>query len=183
MVERYISLVRSYPLWTSAVQVALLSTFGEILAARFRRGEWYFFTPGVHRLMFKMLAWGFLGIVLEYAFVGFGGFVDTIVKRGIWFQLAGSSVFFRGFSVSLFLNLLFGPVLVLFHRLCDNAIERKPMAWKSLQSAWWSAIWFWIPVHSVTFSLPPEFQIGFAAFWSMVAGLILGYFAHTKEAA
>ena len=32
---------------------------------------------------------------------------------------------------------------------------------------------FWIPAHTVTFLLPPEFRILFAAFLSVVLGLLL----------
>jgi hypothetical protein len=37
-------------------------------------------------------------------------------------------------------------------------------------------IWFWIPAHTITFSLPTDFQIGLAALWSVVLGVILGFF-------
>lgn len=183
MIEQYISTVRAYPLLTSAIQVAILGTFGEILAVRIRRGAWYFFGPGPLRLLLKLIIWAFLGITFKYAFVGFFGFTEALVDKGFWFKSAGGffpNVIVRGISVSIFINLLFGPVMILFHRLCDNAIEKKPMEWRSLQKAWWTVIWFWIPIHSVTFSLPSEYQIGLAAFWSMVLGVMLGFFARGK---
>jgi len=75
--------------------------------------------------------------------------------------------------VSLFTNLLFGPQMMAFHRVEDNLIMGES-GFKGIQRAWWTLIWFWIPAHTVTFCLPTEYQIGLAAVWGMVLGLILG---------
>ncbi len=77
------------------------------------------------------------------------------------------------FAVSVLTNILFGPQMMFFHRLEDNLILRE---WNmaGITTAWWTLIWFWIPAHTVTFSLPTDYQIGLAAVWSLVLGLILG---------
>ena len=81
-------------------------------------------------------------------------------------------------AVSVLTNLFFGPQMMFFHRLEDNLILWKwDMA--SLTTAWWTLLWFWIPAHTVTFSLPVEYQIGLAALWSVVLGLILGLVRRT----
>jgi hypothetical protein len=56
----------------------------------------------------------------------------------------------------------------------DNLIDRR---WNmaGLTTAWWTLLWFWIPAHTVTFSLQTEYQIGLAAIWSLVLGPIMGY--------
>jgi hypothetical protein len=63
--------------------------------------------------------------------------------------------------------------MMAFHRLEDNIIART-WNWSGLQKAWWTLIWFWIPAHTITFSLPVEYQIGLAAIWSLVLGIIMG---------
>ncbi len=63
--------------------------------------------------------------------------------------------------------------MMLFHRLEDNLIMRE-WSWGGLRKAWFTLIWFWIPAHTVTFSLPREFQIGLAALWSVALGVIMG---------
>ncbi|MBZ0265814.1 hypothetical protein K8I28_14220 [bacterium] len=177
MIEFYLHFVKEQPILSSAIQVGLLGTFGELLAVRIRLGHWHFFGPGPVRLAVKILVWAFLGITFKYAFAGFHGFVDVLVYKGYWFQIAGTEGIFRAFSVSLFTNLLFGPVMMLFHRYTDNLIEKNDMNWGSLQKAWLTLFWFWIPAHTITFSLPSHLQVGLAAVWAIALGVILGFFA------
>ncbi|MHB1482983.1 MAG: hypothetical protein ACYCXH_11775, partial [Bellilinea sp.] len=77
------------------------------------------------------------------------------------------------FAVSLFTNILFGPQMMAFHRLEDNLILGKK-GFAGITRAWWTLIWFWIPAHTITFALPADYQIGLAAVWSLVLGIILG---------
>ena len=175
--EKYLYFVKHYPLISSAIQVGRLGTLGELLAARIRMGRWFFFGPGVGRLAAKVLVWTFLGITFKYAFTGFFGFVEAIVIKGFWFEEAGRPGLLQAFSVSLFTNLIFGPVMMLFHRWCDNAIENKAMNWRTMEKAWFTLIWFWIPAHTVTFSQPSHLQVGLAAVWAIALGIILGFFA------
>jgi hypothetical protein len=151
--------------------------FGELLAIRIRAKKWYFFGPGIWKLLSKIIIWGFLGITFKYAFAGFFGFADALVTKGFWFKQVGENLLFRALSVSIFTNLLFGPVMMLFHRQTDNWIEKKSMDWGSLQQAWKTLLWFWIPAHTITFALPAHLQVGLAAVWAIVLGLILGFFA------
>lgn len=181
MIEAYLHFVKAYPLISSAIQVAILGMLGELLATRIRLKKWYFFGPGPWRLMAKIIVWAFLGITFKYAFTGFFGFVDAIVIKGFWFSIVNSSLFFKALSASIFTNILFGPVMMLFHRWCDNYIEKKEMNWESMQKAWLTLIWFWIPAHTITFSLPSHFQVGLAAVWAIALGVILGFFAKAKK--
>jgi len=181
MIETYLSFVTQYPIISSAIQVAILGMLGELVAVRIRTKKWYFFGPGPGKILAKIAVWAFLGITFKYAFVGFFGFVDALIDKGMWFSLAESHLIFRAVSVSAFTNIIFGPVMMLFHRLCDNFIEKKPMDWNSLAKAWTTLLWFWIPAHTITFSLPSHLQVGLAAVWAFVLGIILGYFAREKK--
>lgn len=180
VIESYLYFLKHYPLLSSAVQVAVLGMFGELLAARIRLNKWYFFGPGPWKFSAKVLVWAFLGITFKYAFTGFFGFVDALVAKGFWFSTVNANILAKALSVSLFTNLLFGPVMMLFHRWCDNYIEKKRMDWASMQKAWLTLLWFWIPAHTVTFSLPSHLQVGLAAVWAVALGVILGFFARSK---
>jgi hypothetical protein len=68
--------------------------------------------------------------------------------------------------------------MMLFHRLEDNLILRR-RGFEGMMPAIWTLGWFWIPAHTLTFSLPVEYQVGLAALWSLVLGLILGLRART----
>jgi hypothetical protein len=181
MLGLYLDFVKNYPLISSAVQIAILGTAGELLAARIRLGRWYFFGPGPWIFIAKMIVWAFLGITFKYAFVGFFGFVAAIVQNGFWVKVAETNLIARAFSVSIFANIIFGPVFMTFHRWTDNVMEGKEMNWKSLQKAWWTLIWFWIPAHTLTFSIPHHLQIGLLAVWSIILGAMLGFFARGKS--
>ncbi len=180
MIDAYLNFVIGFPLLSSAVQIAILGTVGELLATRIRMGKWYFFGPGPWRLILKILVWAFLGITFKYGFVGFFGFVAALVSQGYWFSAADTNNIVKAMSVSFFANLIFGPVFMLFHRWTDNWIEKKEMNWGSLQKAWWTLIWFWIPAHTLTFSIPHHLQIGLLSLWTVILGIMLGYFARAQ---
>lgn len=177
MIDLYLYFVKHHPIISSAVQVGILGTCGEILAGKIRLGRWYLFGPGPVRLIEKIIIWAFLGITFKYAFTGFFGFVDAITLKGYWFKVVNDNLFLKALSVSTFTNLIYGPVMMLFHRWTDNWIEKKQMDWTSLQNAWKTLIWFWIPAHTLTFSLPSHLQVGLAAVWAVALGIILGFFA------
>ena len=181
MIELYLNFVKEYPLLSSAAQIGILGTVGELIAVRIRLEKWHFFGPGPWKLLLKALIWAFLGITFKYAFTGFFAFVQALVEKGWWFESAGTNIYFRALSVSIFANIIFGPVFVTFHRYTDNWIEKKEMDWDSLQKAWWTLIWFWIPALTLVFILPEHLRIGLLSLWNIVLGVMLGYFA-TKTA-
>jgi hypothetical protein len=169
--EYYIQWVQGNPLTSAAVQFGLLGTLGEvvscsIIAKRLKLpGRWY-------QVAAKILAWALLGIVIKYGFAGMKGFTRALLDHQMLPTIFDSGIGWA-FAVSLLTNVFFGPQMMFFHRLEDNLISWK---WNmaGLTTAWWTLIWFWIPAHTVTFSLPAEYQIGLAAIWSLVLGLILG---------
>jgi len=173
----YVDFVKSNPIASSAVQVALLGTLGELLGCKIRGRGFMPFSFG--QLLLKVAVWGFLGITFKYAFAGFTGFNDALVAKELWPSL-GKSTIWTAFSISTFTNILFGPVMMLFHRWTDNWIEKSPMNWVTMQSAWKTLLWFWIPAHTLTFAMPPHFQVGLAALWAIALGVILGLFARKK---
>jgi hypothetical protein len=169
--EAYIAWVKENPLWSAALQFGLLGTLGETIALsiRFRRlalpGNWW-------QTIAKIVAWGILGIVIKYGFAGMRGFLTALIDHAL-LPSALATGFGWAFTLSTLTNIFFGPQMMLFHRLEDNLI-----AWKldmtGLATAWWTLLWFWIPAHTLTFLLPVELQIGLAAVWSVVLGVILG---------
>lgn len=180
MIDLYVSFLKAHPLASSALQVALLGTFGELLGCRIRGRGWLPFSRV--QLALKIGVWAFLGITFKVAFAGFFGFVDALAAKGLWPDLGGS-VLWRAFGVSLFCNGLFGPCMMAFHRWTDARIEGTAMVWETLYGAWATLVWFWVPAHTVTFSLPAHFQVGLAALWAVALGAILGFFARGKARA
>lgn len=167
----YADLVTRYPLATAVAQFALLGTLGDIIS------KWIisrkFFLPFSGKtLILKMVEWGFLAVCIKYAFTGFHGFIDALTSHEL---LPDLTLVGRSFAVSASMNLQFGPFLVIMHRLLDNAIAGEKN-WKNLDKGLLSLIWFWIPAHTVTFILPRPYQIGLAAIWSVILGILLGFY-------
>lgn len=183
LLARYTSLVHAYPLLSAALQFAVLGTLGELLACRLRGRGWLPFKA--FQLLAKIVVWAGLGIAVKVAFAGFVGFLDTILARGLWPAAIPRvpGVWWRAFSLAFITNALFGPMLILAHRVADNSIERNAMNWTSLVGAWWTLVYFWMPAHTLTFYLPPTYRVGLAAIWSLALGIILGLFARSKAPA
>jgi len=169
--NEYVDWVTNWPILSAAVQFAILGTLGEVLSHSIRQKKAAIPCTRL-QLLGKIIAWALLGIIIKYGFTGMKGFTRALVDHRLLPGLMSSGVGWA-FGVSLFTNLLFGPQMMLFHRLEDNLILRT-RGFEGLTTAWWTLIWFWIPAHTVTFSLPRPYQIGLAAVWGLVLGLILG---------
>ncbi|MGV8946518.1 MAG: hypothetical protein ACOH1N_08825 [Lutibacter sp.] len=167
----YVEFVKAYPIYSAMIQFALLGTLGDIISKWMQRGA--IFMPYKFSIIFlKMLEWAFLAICIKYAFVGFQSFVDGLILHQFLPELG---LFGRAFSVSVAMNLQFGLLLVILHRFLDNLVSQENN-WKNIDKGMLSLVWFWIPAHTITFMLDKPYQIGLAAIWSLVLGIILGYY-------
>ena len=167
----YVELVKTYPIYSAMLQFALLGTLGDIVSKCLQQGKIFMPYKGVV-IFLKMLAWALIAITIKYAFVGYQGFVDSLVAYELLPKLG---LFGKAFTVSIAMNLQFGLFLVVFHRFLDNLIAQEKN-WKNIDKSMWSLVWFWIPAHTLTFMLDKPYQIGLAAVWSVVLGIILGYY-------
>ncbi len=177
----YITAVKAHPIYMAMIQFAILGTLGEFIS------KWIFakkiflpFSPMIS--LWKMIQWVILAVLIKGAFVGYAeGQIPAIIHH--FFPSMVDKIvpgtFAFAFMVSALMNLQFGLTLVLGHRVLDN-IPLKEKNWKGLDKAMMSLIWFWIPAHTVTFMLPKTYQIGLAALWSVVLGLILGMNSNKK---
>lgn len=167
----YVNWVNANPLLSAVIQFAILGTLGDLIARWIIQKKVTLpYKPVV--LLFKMAEWAVLAIFIKYAFTGFTGFVSALSEHNLLPELTG---FWKAFSISVAMNLQFGPFLVIMHRILDNLVERENN-WKNLDKGFYSLLWFWIPAHTVTFMLPPDLRIGLAAIWSVMLGVILGFY-------
>jgi hypothetical protein len=168
----YTSWVAANALLSAALHFAVLGTLGEVIAHWVGRRRVGGLPCTAGQLLLKAVAWAVLGIVIKYGFALMKGGAHALVDQGLLPAALGSGIGYAAL-VSVLTNLLFGPQMMAFHRWEDNLILRR-RGYAGIQRAWWTLIWFWIPAHTVTFSLPRDLQIGLAAVWSVVLGLILG---------
>ena len=172
----YLNLVSNYPIFTAIVQFAVLGTLGEIIS------KWIiakkFHNPfTLFEILWKITEWGILAVLIKYAFVGYQGFLNALIDHHYLPEITG---IVRSFTLSIAMNLQFGLLLVILHRILDN-LFKKDKNWDNIEKGLYSLIWFWIPAHTITFILPKLYQIGLAALWSVVLGIILGFFNQKRS--
>lgn len=96
------------------------------------------------------------------------------------------------FLISVMMNFIFSPVLMLTHHLTDTHIlsnhgrfplkglQMRPLLEKIDWSRMWNFVFkktiplFWIPAHTITFLLPTQYRTLFAALLSVALGILLG---------
>lgn len=167
----YTAWVAAHPFQNAMLLFAILGTLGEVVAASARKRTFALPCTPV-QLLAKAAAWALLGIIIKYGFIGMRGFTEALIAKHWLPGFMGAGVG-KAFAISLFTNLLFGPQMMAFHRIEDNLILGEK-GFAGIEKAWGTLLWFWIPAHTLTFSLPLEFQIALAAFWGLVLGIILG---------
>jgi hypothetical protein len=198
VLDLYLEALHSHKIAMSFLQFALLATLGESIALRITQGVYN--RPGFG-LLPRALVWGCLGVVIKMAFTIFsvgapdfvGHYVYSLPEKVMAGPLSLAKLI-GSFSISVTLNLLFAPVFMTLHKITDMHILRnggtlrgffQPIDFvRSLQELDWSVMWgfvfkktlplFWIPAHTITFLLPPSFQILFAAMLGIVLGVLLG---------
>lgn len=181
----------------SFIKFATLATLGEVIGLRIKTGNYYEKGFGI---IPRAVVWGILGLGIKAAFVIFGvgtpaflkymGLEDapTILKNADFSLLK----LVTAFSISVFMNIIFAPIFMTLHRITDMHIASTGGTLKGFFSPikfeqhfvnlnWkvqWSFVFlktiplFWIPAHTITFMLPEQHRVLFAA----VLGIVLGVF-------
>ncbi len=144
--------------------------------------------------------WGFLGISIYMAFAIFSSGTPVLLEK-IGFENASGILHSElswkkvvvSFSIATALNLFYAPVLMSFHKITDiHILENggslkgffRPIRFARIFSEInWDVQWnfvfkrtiplFWIPAQTITFLLPEEYRVLFAAFLGIVLGVIL----------
>jgi uncharacterized membrane protein YjfL (UPF0719 family) len=193
-----------HSLSASFIKFAVLATLGELIGLRIRIGHYFQKGFGV---IPRAIVWGFLGITIKIAFVIFAvgtpaflesiGFenIKSIMLSPISIQKIGVS-----FSISVAINLIYAPIMMTLHKITDTHIINNkgtlqgfltPIKFGNiLKNLDWNTQWyftfkktipfFWIPAHTITFLLPIDFQVLFAALLGIALGILLA-FANLKK--
>lgn len=172
----YIDWVKHNMLLSAFIQFAVLGTLGEIVGVLISKRP---LSKKIHEWLLKALVWGFLGICVKYSFKGFTGYVNELTGLKLLPAVMGEAGLIRSFALSFFMNLQFGPVLMFLHRTTDNLITGSK-GYAGIEKSLLTLAWFWLPAHTITFSLPADYQIGVAALLSVALGLIMGFTKRAK---
>ena len=197
--ESYKDLNEAYPYMMAFVKFAVLATFGEMLAMRIKSGAYY--TKGFGAFP-RMVIWGLFGIWIAFGMKVFASGVPGVVEKigisGLAAAMGGSFSALKllgAFCISLMMNTSFAPVFMTVHKVTDAHIMQHQGKAKCLITPIdvkgifprlnWDVQWnfvfkktipfFWIPAHTLTFILPTDYQVLFAALLSIALGLILAF--------
>lgn len=188
----------------SFLKFAILSTLGECLGLRISTGVYN--RPGFG-IIPRMIVWGILGVGINMAMIVFSkGVPQLLVYMGMTnaVEVMAASFcmdkFWVAFCISLGMNGIFAPVFMTFHKITDTHILQCGGSVKSLLTPIpmtqiithlnWNVQWnfvfkktipfFWIPAHTVTFLLPEEARVLFAALLGVILGILLAVAARKK---
>lgn len=195
--EFYLNFNQQHGLVASFIKFAILATSGELIGLRIKTGKYYKKGFGI---MPRMLVWGFIGITVKLAFNFFITETPVVLEH---FGLIGATEVMHqnfsfeklivAFSISASLNVIYAPLMMTFHKITDIHIVNnggtllglfRPIKFRKilLNLNWDIQVnfvfkktipLFWIPAHTITFLLPPDFQVLFAALLGIALGIIL----------
>jgi hypothetical protein len=194
----YHSFNASHGVIMSFIKFALLATLGESIGLRIRTGNYN--VPGFGILP-RAIVWGILGVGIKMAFIIFATGTPLFLKY-MGLVVSPNTVnepgfsllkLLTAFSISVALNTIFAPIFMTIHKVTDSHITEMKGTLKGfftpidfgrhLRELNWEVQWgfvfkktiplFWIPAHTLTFMLPPQHRILFAAFLGVVLGVIL----------
>jgi len=193
----YKTINAAHPFFIGFLKFALLATMGESIGLRLREGVYHKKGFG---LIPRAIVWGFLGLTIVMAFkifsAGAPAFLKSLGIEGAAESLGGPISGLRiltAFTISVTLNLIYAPVMMTLHKITDTHIIKNggtvaglltPIQFGEIIAKLdWKVQWnfifrktipfFWIPAHTITFLLPVEFQVLFAALLGIALGVIL----------
>ena len=193
----YETLNRNHGFILSFIKFAILATLGEVIGLRIKTGHYN--APGFG-IVPRAIVWGFLGITIKLAFIVFtSGTLDFLTYMGmenpatVYKADFTMQKLFIAFCISFLMNTIFAPVMMTTHKVTDTHILNTGGTIKGLfkpinvshilTNLNWDVQWnfvfkktipfFWYPAHTITFLLPADFHVLFAALLGISLGLIL----------
>lgn len=202
--EWYKSFNASHGMMMSFLKFAILSTIGEMIGLRISTGAYTHHTFGI---IPRMVVWGMLGMGINMAMIIFSKGVPLFMEYMGMTDAAdiingelGLSKIIIAFAISVAMNTIFAPVFMTFHKITDihinncrgsirTLITPIPMC-RIMTELNWAVLWsfvfkktipfFWYPAHTITFLLPSEMRVLFAAILGIVLGILLAIAARKK---
>ena len=200
----YLAFNAEHGMVMSFLKFGILATMGELLGLRISKGVYYFEGFGV---LPRAIVWGILGMGINMAFIVFStgvpAFMGYMGMNNLTEVMAGALTpekVLLAFSISVVMNSIFAPVFMTLHKITDMHIMNNGGTLRGLftpikmgdimQNLNWKVQWgfvfkktiplFWFPAHTITFLLPGEMRVLFAALLGVLLGVILSIAARKK---
>ncbi len=188
---------KSHGMIMSFIKFAVLATLGEVIGLRISGGV---YSKKGFGIVPRAIVWGILGLGIKMSFIifstGVPQFLEYVGVKGAVKAIGGeftSTKLLVAFSISIAMNSIFAPVFMTLHKITDTHILNnggtlagflKPIKMgEIIENLNWSVQWnfvfkktipfFWYPAHTITFLLPVEYQVLFAALLGVVLGVLL----------
>ncbi|MDL2314711.1 hypothetical protein LJC16_00450 [Bacteroidales bacterium OttesenSCG-928-C19] len=181
----------------SFFKFATLSTTGEVIGLRISQGV---YSKKGFGILPRALVWGILGMGITMAMkifsAGTPAFIEYLGLEGAKTVL-GEALSVKkvlvAFCISVSMNCIFAPVFMTLHKITDTHIMNNGGTMKGfftpikfsqiLKNLNWEVQWkfvfmktipfFWFPAHTITFLLPSDLQVLFAALLGVALGILL----------
>ncbi|MCF2592332.1 hypothetical protein I6E11_00580 [Bacteroides caecigallinarum] len=200
----YLTFNAEHGMVMSFLKFSILATMGELLGLRISKGVYYFDGFGV---LPRAIVWGILGMGINMAFIVFStgvpafmGYMGMDNPTDVMAGALTPEKVLLAFSISVVMNSIFAPVFMTLHKITDTHIMNNGGTLRGLftpikmgeimQNLNWKVQWgfvfkktiplFWFPAHTVTFLLPGEMRVLFAALLGVLLGVILSVAARKK---
>lgn len=176
----FLTFAGDYKIIGGFVKFFFLASMGDFVGLRLRTGIWK--VP--NKIVLKAVVWGLIGAVIVLVFTIFNTGVMELQSKGIlpFNNISIATAFFT----SLFMNTIFAPTMMAFHRVSDQYLDGSESIEAAVKEVNWVQFYkvvllktvpfFWIPMHTVTFLLPAEYRVIFAAVLGIALGLLLSLF-------
>lgn len=199
----YESFNRDHPLYAAFIKFAILATAGESIGLRIKTGNYNQKGFGIMpkalvwgllgltiQMAFVIFSVGTTAFLSKT--IGLGWAADYLDKEKV-LTMSFEYKLLIAFSISTAMNLIYAPVMMTFHKITDMHISAnagtfaglfRPIRFSEIfKTINWEVQWsfvfkktipfFWIPAHTITFMLPPEFRVLFAALLGIALGVIM----------
>ncbi len=176
----FLDFATDFPLIGGFIKFFFLASIGDFIGVRLKTKSWKI----PKNIFLKAMVWGFIGVVIVLMFTVFSTGVLQLQEKDI-LPFEGSTFAFALFT-SVFMNVIFAPTMMAFHRVSDTLLDGVKSIDKAIKQIDWVQFFrvvilrsiplFWIPAHTITFLLPAEYRVIFAAVLGIFLGLILRVF-------
>jgi hypothetical protein len=166
----------AYPYSMAFLTFGFLSTYGEALSGRVMGGGWL---PA--KLVWRALIWGVFGVWISAAFPFTAGGVHALIGGDLWparfaaFSTSAWANFFSGFGFFMMLTHYWVSAVLIRGWVWPWEIFGEPELRNWAKTIIPSLFIFWVPAHTITFLLPPDWRVLFAAYLGISLGLILTF--------
>ena len=188
----------------SFIKFAVLATFGECIGLRIGTGHYNRKGFGIPA---RALVWGVFGMGIGMAmtmfFYGVPAMLSSLGMEDAVAVMESSLTWKKAFvalCISVIMNTVFAPLFMTLHKVTDTHISQtggtlrglfRPIPMEDiLANIDWRRQWnfvfkktvplFWYPAHTITFLLPGDLRVLFAALLGVAVGILLAIAAQKR---